>query len=399
MTAASGSFFFVATKPDGGRAMGVRQARDRRQLAETLRRERLLLQRSYELPAWASQERGLSVKDRVALNEQLAQLLSRGVPLVEALEVTASAVAGGARPRVEKMRELVASGSSFADAAARAGGFDGVTVSVYRAAERTGDLAGAAKQLASTARRQLAIQGKAATLMIYPAIVLSISLIVSMVMLTVIVPKLGEALRSMGAEMPTYSKIVIGFGEWLRANIVWFLMGVGVLLIGALVVRKRLIAGLWSLMRRLPLMREVVLAQESARFFSTMAAMTRSGIPLADALGVANDAIGHPTLRGQLVDLRGKLIDGGVLRTLLDRVTTLPLATRRLLVAADRAGDMESAFESLATDMSDELDRRSARLLAFIEPLLIVGMFLMIGTLLLSIMIPLITMTSKSALG
>ncbi len=399
MSAAANSFFFIATKPDGGRAMGVRQARDKRQLADSLRKERLLLKKSYALPAWASQDRGLSVKDRVALNEQLAQLLSRGVPLVEALEVTASAVGGGARSRLEKMRELVSSGSSFADSCSKVGGFDTVTVSVYRAAERTGDLAGAAKQLATTARRQLAIQGKAATLLIYPAIVLTISIIVSVIMLTVIVPKLGEALRTMGAEIPSYSRVVMGFGEWLRANIVFAAIGVGVLAVLALIVRKRLIASLWSVMRRLPLMREVVLAQESARFFSTMAAMTRSGIPLADALGVANDAIGHPNLRSQLVDLRSKLIDGGVLRSLLDKVTALPLATRRLLVAADRAGDMESAFEGLATDMSDELDRRSARLLAFIEPVLIVGMFLIIGTLLLSIMIPLITMTSKSALG
>src|SRR5688572_4786587 len=174
------SFFFVAAKTGGGRSVGVRQAQNERVLADQLRRERLLLLRSYRLPKWASNDKvGLKLKDRAALNDQLGQLLSRGVPLVEALEVTATAVGGQAKPIVEKMRELVAAGTSFGDACQKVAAFDKVTVAVYRAAERTGDLAGAAKQLSVTARRQLAVKGKAATLLIYPAIVLTISIAVS----------------------------------------------------------------------------------------------------------------------------------------------------------------------------------------------------------------------------
>src|SRR5438105_7810108 len=143
----AGSFVFVAARVGGGRSLGLRQAQSERALADVLRRERLLLLRSYRLPKWASKEKGLSLKDRAELNEQLAQLLSRGVPLVEALEVTASAVGGGARPIIERMREMVAAGSAFADACQKTGMFDRVTVAVYRGAERTGDLAGASKQL------------------------------------------------------------------------------------------------------------------------------------------------------------------------------------------------------------------------------------------------------------
>ena len=70
-------------------------------------------------------------------------------------------------------------------------------------------------------------------------------------------------------------------------------------------------------------------------------------------------------------------------------------ATRRLLIAAERAGDMETAFDSLATDMADETDRRATRLLAALEPLLIVAMFLVIGTILVAIMVPMMTMASQ----
>jgi type II secretory pathway component PulF len=396
MTVSTGSFLFVAAKSGGGRKLGMRQASNERALAEVLRRERLLLLRSYRLPKWATKEQGLSLKDRAELNEQLAQLLSRGVPLVEALEVTASAVGGGAQPVIEKMKNLVAAGASFGDACQRVGAFDRVTVAVYRAAERTGDLAGASKQLATNARRQLAVGNKAKTLMIYPAIVMSIAIAVSAFMLMVIVPRIGAALANFNAELPWFSKFVMGAGAWMREHWLWLLIGVGSLLIAAIVLRKQVAKVLGGFSRKSPLLKEVVLAQESARFFSVMAAMTRSGVPLADALGVANEAVGLPVLKRQLVSLRQKLIEGGVLKVLIENVTALPLATRRLLIAAERAGDLETAFDGLAADMADEVDRKASRLLAALEPLLIVGMFLMIATILLAIMVPLMTMANKA---
>jgi type II secretory pathway component PulF len=128
--------------------MGVKHARSERALAEVLRRDRLVLLRTWALPAWISTEAPMKTKDHLVLNEQLAQLLSRGVPLVEALDVVESVIRPSSGPRVERMREAVSGGASFADACRTVGGFDVVTIAVYRAAERTGDLAGAAAQLA-----------------------------------------------------------------------------------------------------------------------------------------------------------------------------------------------------------------------------------------------------------
>jgi type II secretory pathway component PulF len=206
MSRAPISFLYMAARSSGGRKYGVRQARDTRALADGLRRERLLLLRSWKLPAWvASREnKKLRLRDQVEMHEQLAQLLSRGVPLVEALEVTASAVGPKARPLVGRMREM--------DACVATGAFDRVTIAVYRASERTGDLAGAGKKLGQTARRQMAITGKAATVMMYPAVVVTFSLLMCLFMLTVIVPRIVAALESAGVKLPTYSKIILGTG-------------------------------------------------------------------------------------------------------------------------------------------------------------------------------------------
>lgn len=387
---APASYAFLAATATGARKFGFRQAADARRLAESLRRERMLLLRSWRLPAWASRDRGLGLKDRAAVNDQLTQLLTRGVPLTEALDVTAQTVTRNARPVVERLRELVAQGSSFAAACSATGAFDEVTIAVYRAAERTGDLGGAARSLSAAARRQLAIRAKAVTLMMYPVIVLSISILVSIGMLTIVVPRIGQALGDMGAKMNWFSAAVIGSGTFLRDNFLLAMLATAIVLAIALALNRVIFASLAAAARRLPLLREVVLAQECARFFAIMSAMTRTGVPIADALGTANASIRHPAMRAQLGTLRTRLIEGGLLRTLIEQVTALPLGTRRLLIAAERAGDLSEAFGQLSQDASDELDRRSTRLMAALEPALIILMFVMIGSMLMAIMVPLL---------
>ncbi|MCC6659307.1 MAG: type II secretion system F family protein [Phycisphaerales bacterium] len=390
------SFFFVAATASGGRTMGVREARDPRALADTLRRERLLLLRSYKLPAWAVREQGLPLKDRAAFNDQLAQLLHRGVPLVEALEVTASAVSPHARTLVERMREAVAAGAGFADACAKTGVFDRVTIAVYRAAERTGDLAGSTRQLAMNAKRQLKVVRKVATLLLYPAVVLVFGTGVTLLMLMAVVPRIADALAQLNLTLPWYTQVLVGIGRFMQTYWLFLLVGALAGLTAAVIARKPLLAAAMRLARRTPFLRDVLLASESARFFSVMAAMTRSGVTLGDSLSVGVEAVGMPVLRRELGTLRARLVEGGILRNLIESVTALPLATRRLLIAGERAGDMEAVFDALAEDMTDEVDRRAERFLHFLEPMLIVLLFLAIGGMMVSIMVPLITLTQQA---
>lgn len=393
--AAPKSFLFVAAKATGGRAVGVRQARSARALAETLRRDRMVLTGSVALPGWMASESAMSLADQAALNEQLFALVSRGVPLVDSLEVARSVVSKGQQARVDRIRDLVAGGASFADACAQSGGFDRVTVSIYRAAEKTGDLAQAAEQLAVNARRTLAVAGKAATLAVYPVIVLVIGLSAGLLLLTFIVPRIGKSLASSGLKLPAFTELTMNLGIAIRDNaavIALAALGVAVL---AVLARGALKALLGRVARSVPLLKTVLLTQELVRFFSVMAAMSRSGVPLADALGVGSTAVNHPGLRDELTRLRTRLVQGGVLTKLIDQVETLPLSTRRLLVAAERTGDMESAFDALSDDMAKELDKQTSRLLAALEPLLLVLLFVIIGGIMVSVMLPMLTLVAE----
>lgn len=391
-------FFFVAATPMGSRKMGVRAAPNEPVLSEILRKEQLLLLRAWKLPRWAQTSETLTIptSDEMAMNDQLATLLPRGVPLIEALEVVGTVVKPGTKTRVDKIREQVTSGASFADACARVGGFDQVTIAVYRAAERAGDLGGAADRLADSARRRLAISRKAITLLIYPVVVLAISVVVVLGMLSLVVPRIGDALSEAGVQLPWFSAIVFSVGGWCRGNIFWIILALLTLVVLGVAMRRQLLAAFLGAIRVLPAVANLQLAIESTRFFAVMAAMSKSGVPIAEALATTTPSIAHPKLREQLETMRRKLVEGGLLRTLLDEVTALPVATRRLLVAAERGGDLEEAFDSLATDMAEQVDTRADRLLALLEPAIIVVMFAIIGALLLAIMIPLITLSGSA---
>jgi general secretion pathway protein F len=247
----------------------------------------------------------------------------------------------------------------------------------------------------------LAVRGKAATLLFYPVIVMSMSALLIVFLLVYLVPTVGSSLAeqfaSQGKSLPWYTQALMSVGIFLRDYWALSLLGVLVFFTLSVIFRKRIAALAYGLSRRVPVLREVVLAGESARFFTVMAAMTRNGIPLADALGVASGAIGHPILKQQLLTLRQKLIDGGVLRSLIESVTALPLSTRRLLIAAERSGDLESAFETLSADCADDLDRRATRLLAVLEPALIILMAVVVGGALLTIMIPMFNLINQAA--
>lgn len=397
------SFLFVATRADGRRKIGIRPAASETELSRELGAERLILTRSYHLPAWLGPSvRELGLKDQAELTAQLGQLLDRGVPLVEALEVTAEAVSPRARPKVRQIRDIVNQGRGFSKAALETQAFDEVTAAVFEAAERTGDLAGACQQLARNAKRRLKITETAKTLLFYPLIVLAVSSMVGVFMLTIVVPMVADAMEDVmtgDQSLPAATQLMADAGRWLRANPLLALGVVAGVVVAIVLTRHATGRALGAVVRRLPVVSDLVLAQESARFFSVMAAMSRGGVPLADALGVANQTVHHPKLHDQLERLRTGLIEGGVLRVLIEHVAALPIATRRLLIAAERAGDLDSAFESLADDHTEMVDRQSQRFLAVLEPLLIVLIFLLIGSMIIALIAPMLSISRSAFSG
>lgn len=395
------TYFYQAMNDAGAKKMGFKAASDEASLAQTLTGERLYLTSAWRVPftssaaAAADKVKRVPLKDEVAINTQMHSLLDRGVPLVEVLEVAASVVSNPTKPKVLKLRELVSAGASFADACDQVGGFDPVASAVYRAAERTGDLGSAAGRLAEAAQRRLAMLGKTITVMIYPAVILIVATLILFGLLTFLVPNIADQIEAMGSTPPWYSQVIFSVGRWMNSNLLALAIIVGGLGAIMVVLRSQVLNMLAGVARKIGAVATLLRSIELTRLFAVLGAMTRSGVPLAEALAYSTRVISDPLLRGQLEKLQQSLVDGGVLRKLLEEVTALPLPTRKLLIAAERGGDLDSAFDGLSQDMANDVEERSSRLLALLEPLIIVGMFLLIGPLVIAIAIPMMTVTPQ----
>jgi type II secretory pathway component PulF len=395
------AFFYLAAGADGSRKFGVRSAINERSLAEGLGRDRLILVRSFKLPkALNTAATGkLPLKDQAEIHTQFSQLVGRAVPVAEALEVVEQTVTKRTSPTIAKMRHLVSQGSSFADACEATGSFDATTTAVYRAAERSGDLAGAARQLTISARRQKQVREKATTALLYPAVVAMVGICVGVFFLVLVVPQVLGGLRSVvegaGNRLPWYTELLSSLSDFLRTE--WLLVSflVAALAITAIIVRKPLVTILAGLLRKLPVAKDLANEGELARFFSVMSALARSGVPVVDALGIAQGSVSDPKLSAQVGFLRQGLIDGGVMRVLIERVDRFPIASRRLLIAAERSGDLDDALETLAGDHTQAVERQTERLLGVLEPALIVCLAAFIGGMVLAVMTPMLTITSS----
>ncbi|MBN8645587.1 MAG: type II secretion system F family protein, partial [Planctomycetes bacterium] len=214
-------------------------------------------------------------------------------------------------------------------------------------------------------------------------------------MMVFLVPRIAEQMEQLGTTVPTFSKIVFSTGTFLNRNLGVISIALGVVVIAVIVFWRAVLGVLKMVAVRIPGVSGLLLSVELTRFFSVLGAMTRTGVPLADALATGVPVISSPSLRTQLDLLRRNLVEGGVLRVLIDRVEALPLATRKLLIAAERAGDLDSAFDTLSAEMAEDVDRKSGRLLALLEPAVIVAMFALLGPLIIAIAIPLITFGSN----
>src|SRR5690606_22275640 len=151
-------------------------------------------------------------------------------------------------------------------------------------------------RLAKAAERRLGIRGKATTVMIYPAVVTLVSIALLVALLVFVVPSMAESVRSMASgeqatQLPWISVMVFGLGEWMARNLAIVAIATLVVIVLLVVLRRAVFALLIRVLSKIPAVASMLMAAELTRFFSVLAAMTRSGVPLAEALETSTGSI------------------------------------------------------------------------------------------------------------
>lgn len=393
-------FRYQAQDTQGVRQRGTLEAPSARQARQALRDQGLLVLQVE--PVRASFFNGLLARNRLSLarrsllTRQLATLLHAGVPLTEALQaVSAQTSQRQVRQIVRGVAERVAEGHALAQAL---GAYPQAFPMVYRAtiaaAERSGHLAGVLDRLAEHGENQQALRQKVQLAMVYPVILLVVSLLVVGFLLGYVVPDVVQAFARDQAQLPMATQVLIALSD---ATNRYGLIGVPALAAAATVVylalrqptRRRQWHGV-SL--RLPAYGEFVRASEAARFISTLAILGRSGVALVEAMHIGAGVIGNLVLRERLLEAARELGEGATLANCLARSETLPPLMLHMIASGERAGELDTMLERAADLQGKQLAGRISLLVSLCEPLMLLVMGGIVLFIVLAILLPILNL-------
>lgn len=329
-------------------------------------------------------------KELHLFTRELAVLLKAGLPLDGALSVLGQVAAAPAVVEtVDAVRDSVRGGRPLSQALAEREGFGRFYTNMIRAGEAGGVLDEVLARLADHLERSRALRETVVSALIYPAILLAVALISVVVLLVFVVPQFSDLFADMGKALPLPTRVVIGAGEfltgywWLLAALVAFGVWLGRRLLADPRYRHRFDA--WLL--RLPLFGELALKAETTRFARTFGTLLRSGVSVGEALGIAGATATNTVIAGGVDSAAAEVRRGRRISEVLRDTTPFPPLSLHLIRVGEESGDLDGMLHQVADIFDDEVQSTIKRLLAVLEPALILGLGVIIAGIIISILI------------
>jgi general secretion pathway protein F len=325
-----------------------------------------------------------SVRECAALFSGLATLVDAGLPLDQAVaafaEIVAAdtAMASTLQPLSLRLQERVRRGSDLAAAlraeAALGRSFEPLAIGLIVAGQMSGDMAGALDRLARLYERRQRNEAAVRSALLYPAILLGVTLLVLALLLTYVIPQFELMFRDARHDLPFVTRAVFGSARGLGHGL-WLLALLGLpawLLLKRMgrraELRQRLDAGLL----RLPVLGGLLRGLESERIGFVLASLLSAGVTLPDALRYTADTLRNSALSGALRGAAVKLRQGSRLAEALPEGDLLPPLLRRLIALGEAGSTLPQMMLKAAALHEQESEARMRRLIALIEPSMVV---------------------------
>lgn len=334
----------------------------------------------------------------VQFTQQLATLLGAGQPLDRALGILLELPEDEAAKRiVGDIREAVRGGASLSAALERQhGAFGRLYVNMVRAGEAGGSLHETLQRLADYLERSRALRTRVVNAMVYPAILLAMVGLSLLFLLGYVVPQFAGMYESLDAQLPWFSRLVLGVGVFVRG---WWIAILAVPLVLLLWLERqrrdpavmRRFDG-WLLQRRLagPLVAKL----ETARLARTLGTLLRNGVPLLSALGIARNVLDNRVLADDVAAAAEEVKNGIGLSAALGKGKRLPRLALQMIQVGEESGALDAMLLKAADTFDQETQAAMDRLLAALVPVVTLVLAAVVGVVILSVLAPIYDLTN-----
>ena len=335
----------------------------------------------------------------LVFNQELVALLHAGLPILRSIELLLERqVSPTWKEVLTDVRDRITSGASLSDAFIAQGElFPRLYPTSIKAGEKSGELEPVLRRYLKYQKTMVALQRKVISTLIYPALLIAVSAALIGILMTFVIPRFTEFFSEFGTDLPLLTRVVIGTASWIRDHIVWIVAAAAAA--GFFLTRwgstEKGRDFFHAQLLRLPFVGGIFRRFSISQFTRSLATLLSGGTPLVPSLETASQAVGNSHVSKSIASTIPKVREGRELWWALEETGLMTNLAIEMIKVGESSGALEEMLNSVSEFYDDEIDAQLARVVAFVEPAVLVVMGAVIATILLAVYLPLFTILSK----
>jgi type IV pilus assembly protein PilC len=383
----------------GTRVKGKSLAPDETALRADLRRQGIAPSRIRKQSHSFSKGGKVNPGDISVFARQLATMLAAGIPMVQAFEIVST---GNDKPAMQKLildiKSDVEGGTSLHESLAKHPlQFDDLFVNLVQAGEQAGALETLLDKVATYKEKTEALKKKVKKALFYPAAVLVVALVVTVILLIFVIPQFESLFKGFGADLPAFTQMVINLSKYIQSDGLYLaaIVGGSIWAFGYFYKRSRKMRQtIDKLALKFPIIGPILNKSAIARYARTLSTMFAAGVPLVEALESVAGATGNILFEDAVMKMRDEVATGQRLQRAMENTGLFPNMVIQMIAVGEESGSLDTMSSKVATFYETEVDNAVDSMSSLLEPLIMAVLGVLVGGLVIAMYLPIFKLGS-----
>ncbi len=382
---------------------GKISAADQSAVVDELRKRKLIIisleeeRGSSLMPASSERTAPIKSEDVILFARQMATMVDAGIPILQTVDALQEQTSNPSfRKILVTVRDDIRLGSSLSSAFAKHPRvFDGLFINMIRVGETGGVLTTVLERLSSYMEKSERLKRKVGGALVYPAVIVSMAMIVTTVLLVKVVPTFATIYESFDRKLPAMTQVLVDVSSGLKNNFLQIIF-VGGALVAACIAYQRTEKGAYKIdgiKLKLPVFGDLLKKVAVSRFCRTLSVLIQSGVPILEGLDIVRKTIGNRVLERVIEEVISSVREGESISEPLTRSKVFPSMVTKMVSVGEQSGQLDKMLVKVADFFDEQVDASVETLTSLIEPFIIGFLGIVIGFIVIALFMPIISIT------